>query len=316
MLTWRQGKPLAILLLVGALTACGQADSPAPDPAEHTTSTTGNSSSAHEETATHNEQHTQSEDSVDHVADNQHGHGSGQLSEDLPITPFDLSKVQGVVASTSLTALLAEAAGATNVTYIAPVELRHPPEHDYRPSDISKATDSYLVYLGYEPFMSKLIEAGEIPQERVATIEVDNTPKSYHKATQKLADIWGTQHEQAKFLHELEAAAAEIEQAAEAKQVSGQRVIAQVYMIPILEWLGYDIVGEFGPDELTPSRLAELAHLKPDLIVDNLHMPQGAGFAEVSKDTQRVELRSYPEQEMDSVIDILRYNARMLGILE
>jgi zinc transport system substrate-binding protein/iron/zinc/copper transport system substrate-binding protein len=252
------------------------------------------------------------------AASGQHGGNhtpGGQQASSHPNKPVRLSEVQGVVASTSLTALIAEAAGASEVRYIAPSELRHPPEYDYRPSDISKVKDSYLVYLGYEPFMAKLMEGAKISPDMAATIEVDNTPDGYKKATKKLADIWGTQDQQAKFEAEMDQLAQEIVRWAGEHKVSGQKVVSQIYMTPLLKWLGYEIVGEFGPNEVPPSQLADLAKLEPDLIVDNLHMPLGAGFSEISKETKRIELRSYPDPNMKSLLDILRHNAKQLGII-
>ncbi|MEI7024177.1 hypothetical protein [Paenibacillus sp. y28] len=249
-----------------------------------------------------------------------HSHGAtaqghhASSGQQLINQPFSLSQVDGVVASTSLTAVIAQAAGAKKVTYIAPIELRHPPEYDYRPSDVAKVKNSYIVYLGYEPFMSKLMEASREAQDRAATIEIDNTPEGYKAATRKLAEIWGTQAEQTQWQAEFDKIVEEVEQSAKQLQVSKKKVISQVYMTPFVKWLGYEVIGEFGPDELTPTQLAKLAALKPDLIVDNLHMPQGQGFLEMSKDIKRVELRSYPDSSLKTIQAILTYNASQLGI--
>lgn len=323
------GKTLGIvaLALVLVLSACGNANEKTGDQATDSSAHGSQPSAgqAEHETPGHGQTQTdeashgqQTADGHGHNGEGQHGgHSSdGQQSNDHPNKPVSLSEVQGVVASTSLTALIAKAAGAEQVSYIAPSELRHPPEYDYRPSDISKVKDSYLVYLGYEPFMAKLMEAGKISTDMAATVEVDNTPQGYIKATKKLAEIWGTQDEQLKFETALNQLTEEILRLATEKKTADVKVVSQIYMTPLLEWLGYDVVGQFGPDEMTPSQLAELAKLKPDLIVDNLHMPQAAGFSEISKGTKRIELRSYPEQEMKSVLDILSYNAKQLGIMQ
>ncbi|QTH45483.1 hypothetical protein J4772_14340 [Cohnella sp. LGH] len=253
-----------------------------------------------------------------HGGGNEHGgHSDGgeHGAQNHVNKPVSLSEVTGVVASTSLTALVAEAAGAPDVAYLAPAELRHPPEYDYRPSDIAKVKDSYLVYLGYEPFMAKLIEAGELSPDLTAVIEVDNTPDGYKNATRKLAEIWGTQEAQANFEADLDALAGKLAQAAKDQGTERTKVVSQIYMTPFLKWLGYEVVGEFGPDEPTPSRLAELSKLAPNLIVDNAHMPQGAGFSEISKNTKRIELRSYPDSGMKTLLDILRHNAEQLALL-
>ncbi|WP_438496951.1 ATP-binding cassette domain-containing protein [Paenibacillus sp. IHBB 3054] len=156
------------------------------------------------------------------------------------------------------------------------------------------------------------MEASEVSKDKAATIEVDNTPYGYIKAARKLAAIWGTEAEESNWEQDLGQLTAEIEQAARQHETSKKKVISQVYMTPLLKWLGYEVVGEFGPDEMTPTQLAKLAELKPDLIIDNVHMPQG--FSEISKETKRIELRSYPSAEQRSVEDILRHNAEQLGL--
>ena len=56
-----------------------------------------------------------------------------------------------VVASTSWTAAFARAAGATDIVTIAPMELRHPPEYEIKPSDLAAvAAARFLVHSGYE----------------------------------------------------------------------------------------------------------------------------------------------------------------------
>ncbi|WP_270167194.1 hypothetical protein [Paenibacillus sp. SYP-B4298] len=332
---WTARKAAFAMVMALVLTACGSGQGDLSEAAENT----GSSPAAGQERQSSAGHGGQQEDGGEHgqqtsdahgssgnshhkqASASNHGssHGGGNGASGTQTTRENkavaLSEVKGVVASTSLTALIAEAAGASQVSYIAPIELRHPPEYDYRPSDIDKVADSYIVYLGYEPFMTKLMEAAQVSPDWAATIEVDNTPDSYKQATRKLADIWGTQDKQTHFLKELDTLSDEIIQAAHGQDVSAKKVVAQVYMAPFLKWLGYNVVAEYGPDEVTPSQLANLAKLEPELIVDNAHMPQGAGFAQIAKDTKRVELRSYPEQGMTTVLDILRYNAQQLGLV-
>jgi hypothetical protein len=57
----------------------------------------------------------------------------------------------------------------------------------------------------------------------------------------------------------------------------------------------------------------ELAALKPDLVVDNLHLPAGKGIADIAK-VPRVELRNYPDPSQKNLQDMLKGNAEKLGI--
>ena len=65
-----------------------------------------------------------------------------------------------IVASTSWVGAIAGAAGAKDVTVLAPIELRHPPEYDYKPEDIVRVLKAdYVLWAGYEPFIKKMIQA-------------------------------------------------------------------------------------------------------------------------------------------------------------
>src|SRR5690606_11247868 len=56
-----------------------------------------------------------------------------------------------VLASTAWTGAIAEAAGAAKVDILASFELRHPPERDFRPGDITRALAAdVLLWAGYE----------------------------------------------------------------------------------------------------------------------------------------------------------------------
>ncbi len=82
---------------------------------------------------------------------------SGQT---VPLSP--------IVASTSWVAAMARAAGAKRITVLAPIELRHPPEYDFRPGDIIAATQAqWIIWAGYEGFIKNLIAAAQINQEKV-----------------------------------------------------------------------------------------------------------------------------------------------------
>ncbi|TBL81112.1 metal ABC transporter solute-binding protein, Zn/Mn family [Paenibacillus thalictri] len=218
-----------------------------------------------------------------------------------------------VVASTSLMAYLAQAAGAKDVTFIAPAELKHPPEYDFRPSDVAKVKDAALVYAGYEPFMTKLIEATKVPKERLITVNVESTPASIIEAARGLAEKWGTQAQEKAWEAEFTKATAAIEEAAKKQNTKGKKVISQKFVTSVVKWMGYEVIAEYGPDELTPAKTAELAALKPDLIADNLHMPQGQSIADLAK-APRVEIRNYPDPAQKNLVDMLKGNASSLGV--
>lgn len=220
-----------------------------------------------------------------------------------------------VVASTSWTALMAKAAGAGEVVVLAPAELKHPPEYDFRPSDVKKISDAGLiVHAGYEPFVKKMLQATQTPEDRVMQVLTLNTPDNLKKQTRLLAEKMGTVEAQKAWEAEFDQTVAAIQAAAAKQKVAGKRVLVQKHQADLVKWLGYQVLAEFGPEELSPAKMGELAALKPDLIIDNFHNPQGQGIAQIAK-CPRVELRNFPGPDEKSLQDLLMDNARILGLI-
>jgi zinc transport system substrate-binding protein/iron/zinc/copper transport system substrate-binding protein len=218
-----------------------------------------------------------------------------------------------IVASTSWTALIAKAAGAGEVTVLAPAELRHPPEYDYRPADIDKVKQAQLIIsAGYEPFMKKLLEAAGISGENHYQVVTENTPENLKKQARELAAKMGTTDAEQAWEAEFDNVVADLKAKAEAQQLSQKKAIVQKHMVPMARLFGFEIVAEIA-EEPSPARTAELAALKPDLIIDNFHNPQGEAVAEVAG-VPRVEFRNFPAPEHQQIQDLLMDNAKALGL--
>ncbi len=221
-----------------------------------------------------------------------------------------------VVASTSWVGAIAEAAGARNVTVLAPIELRHPPEYDFRPVDIQRAVQADLIlWGGYEGFIRNLVTAAKIPDDKVIRVVTNNAPPVLAESAASLAAILGTTEQFREWEKELQALAEEIQTAAAAQNVSEKKVIVQAHQQRFAEWVGYNVVGVFGPAELTPVRLAEILKMEPEAIIDNWHSAQG----EPIKGTGRTyhSLINFPgPAQTVSILDVIRYNAKQLGLLD
>lgn len=222
-----------------------------------------------------------------------------------------------VVASTGWTAAIAQAAGAQVTAVLAPWELRHPPERDFRPSDIARVADAdYLVWAGYEPFIRQLLDAADIPADRVLLVPTANNPGHLVPLTRELARRWGTEDRQAQWEQHFLAEAARIEAAAAARGTDRIRVISSGHLKPFLDWLGYQVVATFGFDELTPVRIHQLVGLNPHLVVDVWHNPAGEPLAEAAG-VPYVQLINFPGRDgTRTLLDVFRHNARQLGLLE
>ncbi len=219
-----------------------------------------------------------------------------------------------VVASTGWTGAIARAAGADEVRVLAPLELKHPPEYDYRPADIAKLGEATaVVYAGYEPFMKKLLEAAGYPESKTVKVTTTNTPDNLKQQARLLAEKLGTQKKEAEWEVRFEQVTAELLKSAAAKNAAQTKVLVQQHQQPFVKWLGYDIVGVFSAGELTPAKVMEYANLKPDLVIDNYHNPQGKPIVEVTK-CKYVELINFPSVKAPALIDLFQENAGRLGL--
>jgi hypothetical protein len=91
-----------------------------------------------------------------------------------------------------------------------------------------------------------------------------------------------------------------------------KRVVAQKMVKSYAEWLGFDVVGTFGPGEPSPAVVLDLIRLKPALVVDNYHSPSGKPIAESLK-APIVELINFPGKDgTKSIEDVFAYNERQL----
>ncbi len=216
-----------------------------------------------------------------------------------------------VIASTSWTAAIARAAGARDLVTIAPFELQHPPEYEIKPSDLKATAEAdFLVYSGYERFASRLAETAGNGGLVIAKVYTDNIPETLKQEAKKLALLFGTERD-----YEVWAASFDSLTEGMRKRIAAaypdKRVIAHKYLETFAEWLGFTVVGVFGPGESTPKQLLQLVRAKPSLIIDNYHNPAGAPAAE-ALDVPLVMLINFPGKDNTKTIeDVFRRNERV-----
>lgn len=219
-----------------------------------------------------------------------------------------------VVASTSWVGAMAEAAGATHVDVLAPLDLRHPPEYDFKPGDIKRVMDAdFVVWAGYEGFMRKIQAAGGVSADKMVTVVTDNVPETLKTETRKLAKVFGTQAAQAKWETELDQVTAEILTEAKKKGLVGKRAVVHGFLEKYARWMGLEVVGVFGGgEELTAVQMAALIKARPQIVIDNWHNAQGAGIAAEAKVPRAVLINFPGHGGTKTLIDVLRYNAQQL----
>lgn len=216
-----------------------------------------------------------------------------------------------VVASTAWVAALARAAGATQVTLIAPPGLTHPPDYDPKPSDLLAVSRADLVLVGgYESFLPRLRSAlGGRGQMLTVTTTYD--PKVVRREVAAIAAALGTQGQAEAFAAGYDRAWRESAERLQ-KRMGDWRpvVVAQRFMVPWVPLLGVDPASTFGPGPVSPADLRRLKALVPTLIIDNAHAAPAASLAEVTG-ARRVALVNFPEGE-EGLLEVLRRNTGSL----
>jgi hypothetical protein len=220
-----------------------------------------------------------------------------------------------VIASTSWVAAIADAAGARSIRVLAPVELRHPPEYELKPSDLEAVSRaSVIVYGGWEMFAEKLAETAGGAGIRVVKVHTANSPDTLKAEARKLARLFGTgdlcEAWIAGFDLLLEDLRARLQAAPGYR--AGLRAVVHRAQIPFAGWAGLDIAGDFGPAELSPAVILRLTGARADIVIDNYHGPVGRALAEASG-AGYAQFINFPGRDgTRTVEDLFRYNTGLL----
>jgi hypothetical protein len=217
-----------------------------------------------------------------------------------------------VVASTSWVAAIARAGGAENIRILAPVELKHPPEYELKPSDLTAVSKADIIlYAGWEMFAEKLAETAGSAKVQIIQVNTSNKPEDLKTEARKLAERFGT-------LDRFEAWSRDFDRLTEELRprilaaYPDRRAIVQRMQTPFAAWLELDIIGEYGPAEPSAAVILELVQLNPPLVIDNYHGPSGQPIAEAAH-APYAELLNFPGKDGTVTIeDLFRYNADVL----
>jgi zinc transport system substrate-binding protein/iron/zinc/copper transport system substrate-binding protein len=226
----------------------------------------------------------------------------------------DSAKNEGplVVASTSWVAAIARAGGAENVRILAPLELRHPPEYELKPSDLDLASKAdVILYAGWEMFAKKLAETAGSAGVKTMLVTTTNSPEDVKTEAAKIADLLGTRDKFETWNLGFDSFIADIKTQVLAAYPDN-RAVVQRMQLPFIQWLGFSVAGEYGPAEPSPALILELVNTRPVLVIDNYHGPSGMPIAEAAR-VPYAELINFPGKDGTKTIeDVFAYNARIL----
>ncbi len=215
---------------------------------------------------------------------------------------------QGIVATTSLTAAIAKAAGAKEVTVLTPPGQKHPPEYDLRPSDLLKIEGAAVViYAGYEKMVSKLLETTKNKGIHAVQISTETSPENLVSQARKISRLLGSEKEEATWEQRFLEALGGMEQ--NLAPYAGRRAVVHPFGQPFAKWARLSIVQVIRPGELTPRVIAQAVEKAPDVVVDVLHFPIARVIAE-NAGCKYVQVINFPGvKETSSLEDVFRYNS-------
>jgi hypothetical protein len=216
-----------------------------------------------------------------------------------------------VVATTSLTAAIARAAGAKEIKILTPPGQKHPPEYDLKPSDLLKIEGAAVViYGGYEKMVSRLLETTKNKGIQAIQVSTDTSPENLVAQARKISKVLKSEKEEdmweQKFLQELAGMEKKL------SPYAGKRAVVHPFAQPFAKWARLSIVQIIRPGELTPRVIAEAMEKAPDVVVDVLHFPAAQVIAENAK-CKYVLVINFPGiNETSSLEDIFKYNSTEL----
>ena len=211
-----------------------------------------------------------------------------------------------IVASTTWAGAFAKAAGATDITVIAPATVQHPPDYDPKPSDlVAVASADYILYAEFDGFAAKLKEAAGGDAELVA-VNLENTPKAIAAEVTRLAGLFGTPGVASTWLAGFDSEYSKLSAQVRAKlPTPAPAGVSHLFMGYWAELAGVTVIGMFGPEPITPSQLADLTAKKPGLVLANSHLP---GNNPDIPGAARVDIVNFPGADLD-LLAVFRTNA-------
>lgn len=224
------------------------------------------------------------------------------------------AKAQNVVATNAWTAAFAEAAGAKNVTVLAPFQMQHPTEYELRPGDIPRVMKADLiVFAGYETMIDKMRKGLHVDESKMLQIDTRYDLPTIRKSIMKIAERLGTKEQAEANIQQIETVIDEAKETLKKDGILNKPVLVHFFQKPLAKELGLQVAGVFGPAPPEARQIGDMSKTNAMLIIDNAHNPVGKPLKEVLPDAQLVSLLNFPgTHHTKTLLDVIRYNVQQL----
>ncbi len=220
----------------------------------------------------------------------------------------------GVIATTSWTAAYALAAGATDITVLAPYEMIHPSEYELRPGDINRLTKTNLIiFAGYEVMVDQIKAGLKIPEEKMVKISTSYNFTEIETSVMLIAKRLGTEQIAKRNLEEIKQLLTDGRINVHKKGLDLQPSLIHFFQESFAKEMGITPTMIFGPAPPEPKQILEMAKTKAVLILDNAHNPVGGSVKEILKTGKYKLLLNFPGlYQTRTIADVIRYNIDQL----
>ncbi|MEU1623865.1 ABC transporter substrate-binding protein [Streptomyces sp. NPDC020096] len=204
-----------------------------------------------------------------------------------------------VVATSTWEAALAKAAGAKNVKYIVPAAIRHAPDYDLKPSDLTAVAHAdYVLYASFEPFAGRIKDAAG-SKAKTVELNLDNDPATTQADVTKLGKLFGTERAAAQWNTDFSAQWKSLAQHIKSSWPGGKApvVVTEAFTTWAAKLAGAQLAGTYGPAQVTPAQLAELSAKKPGFVLDNENMSTGTVLP--GSGAKQLDVVNYPGADLD-----------------
>jgi hypothetical protein len=220
----------------------------------------------------------------------------------------------GVIATTSWTAAYALAAGATNVSVLAPYEMVHPSEYELRPGDISRLSKTNLIiYAGYEVMVDQIKVGLKIPEGKMLKISTSYNFTEIEESVMQIAKRLETEQIAKKNLEEIKQLLLQGRIDVKKRGLDKEPVLVHFFQESFAIELGINPTMIFGPAPPEPKQILEMAQKKAVLIIDNAHNPVGGAEKDILQNADYKLLLNFPGlYQTRTIADVIRYNINQL----
>jgi zinc transport system substrate-binding protein len=230
-------------------------------------------------------------------------------SDDSSPDPAPAGDGDRVVASTTWAGALARAAGATDVTVIAPAII--PNQADFEPTadDLAPAGRAdHVLYAESDGFAAQLKDAAG--EAHLVPVKLSYGLADIRAQVTELGELLGTENAATQWLSAFDAEVTNL--SASLQGVAPIPPFTAVAQVDVAHWAtfaGVKVVASYGPAAVTADQRSALAASKPKLLLANVHLP--AGTPDIPG-AIRVDLANYPGEDLD-LVAVFRTNAGRIG---